>query len=87
MREFFWRRSVFHRVGSFFLAHRTPDRIVDVRDFLTAGEFSLPFDIMCSWIYEDELPISTEFHERLVRLSEILGSRDLIASMGELVTG
>lgn len=65
----------------------SPSVIVDVRDFVTAGEFSLAFDTMCSWIYEDELPISTEFYERLVRLSEDLGSHDLIASMRELVTG
>ncbi|MFC5799038.1 MafI family immunity protein [Streptomyces formicae] len=60
---------------------------VDVRDLLTAGEFALAFDTMCSWIYEDELSISEEYYERLVRLSEDLGSHDLIARMRELVTG
>ncbi len=58
---------------------------VDVRDLLTAGEFALAFDTMCSWIYEDELPISEEYYARLVRLSEDLGSLDLIERMRELV--
>ncbi|WP_329092254.1 MafI family immunity protein [Streptosporangium sp. NBC_01469] len=61
--------------------------VVDVRDLLTAGEFALAFDTMCSWIYEDELSISEEYYAQLVRLSEDLGSRDLIARMRELVTG
>ncbi|MCF6525006.1 MafI family immunity protein [Streptomyces sp. JJ36] len=64
-----------------------PSVTVDVRDLLAAGEFALAFDTMCSWIYEEELPISKEYHERLVRLSEELGSRDLIRRMSELVTG
>ncbi|WP_165989738.1 MafI family immunity protein [Streptomyces sp. YIM 98790] len=64
-----------------------PSVAVDVRDLLTAGEFALAFDTMCSWIYEDELSISEEYYERLVRLSEDLGSRDLITRMRELVTG
>ncbi|MET9710776.1 MafI family immunity protein [Nocardiopsis alba] len=59
----------------------------DVRDFLVAGEFALAFDTMCSWIYEDELSIGEEYHERLVRLSADLGSRDLITRMRELVSG
>ncbi|MFI8214047.1 MafI family immunity protein [Streptomyces werraensis] len=64
-----------------------PSVAVDVRDLLTAGEFALAFDTMCSWIYEDELSISEEYYERLVRLSEDLGSRDLVTRMRELVTG
>ncbi|MGC8922634.1 MafI family immunity protein [Streptomyces sp. PG2] len=64
-----------------------PSVAVDVQDFLAAGEFALAFDTMCSWIYEDELSISEEYYERLVRLSGDLGSRDLIARMCELVTG
>ncbi|MEU9488009.1 MafI family immunity protein [Streptomyces decoyicus] len=60
---------------------------VDVRELLAAGEFALGFDTMCSWIYEDELSISEEYYERLVRLSADLGSRDLIARMRELVSG
>lgn len=65
-----------------------PSVAVDVRDLLTVeAEFALAFDTMCSWIYEDELSISEEYYERLVQLSEDLGSRDLIARMRELVTG
>lgn len=64
-----------------------PSVAVDVRDLLTVSEFALAFDTMCSWIYEDELSISEEYYERLVQLSEDLGSRDLIARMRELVTG
>lgn len=59
---------------------------VDVRDFLAAGEYWLAFDTMCSWIYEDELPITEEFYEQVVLLSEDLGSRDLVARMGELLS-
>lgn len=64
-----------------------PSVAVDVRDLLVAGEFALAFDTMCSWIYEDELPIGEDYYERLVRLSEDLGSRDLIMRMRELVNG
>lgn len=64
-----------------------PSVAVDVRDLLAAGEFSLAFDTMCSWIYEDELSISEEYYERLARLSGDLGSRDLIMRMRELVHG
>ncbi|MYR57312.1 MafI family immunity protein [Streptomyces sp. SID625] len=56
-------------------------------DLLVVGEFALAFDTMCSWIYEYELSIGEECHERLVRLSRDLGSRDLITRMRELVTG
>jgi hypothetical protein len=63
-----------------------PTVAVDVRDLLVAGEFALAFDTMCSWIYEDELSISEEYYEQLVRLSGDLGSRDLVARMRELVT-
>ncbi|MER5263900.1 MafI family immunity protein [Actinosynnema sp. NPDC002837] len=64
----------------------TPSVIVDVRDFLKVGEYGLAFHLMCSWIYEDELPISAEFHRRLVRLSEELDSRDLVLNMAELIS-
>ncbi|MEU4762470.1 MafI family immunity protein [Actinosynnema sp. NPDC023794] len=63
-----------------------PSVIVDVRDFLKVGEYGLAFHVMCSWIYEDELPISAEFHRRLVRLSEELDSRELVVNIGELVS-
>ncbi|MFH9771432.1 MafI family immunity protein [Streptomyces luteogriseus] len=32
--------------------------MTDVRDLLSHGEEALAFDAMCSWIYEDALPIT-----------------------------
>jgi hypothetical protein len=63
----------------------TPSVIVDVRDFLRVGEYGLAFHVMCSWIYEDDLPIGVEYYRRLVRLSAELGSGDLVVRMRELV--
>ena len=64
----------------------TPSVIVDVHDLVAVGEYDPAFHVMCSWIYEDDLPISAEFHRRLVHLSAELGSRDLVAAMSELVS-
>lgn len=57
----------------------------DVRDLMTAGEFALAFDTMCSWIYDDSLPVEREYHARLVAAAETLGSRELVTRIGELV--
>lgn len=64
----------------------TNDAVIrDVRELLDAGEFGLAFDTMCSWIYEDDLPISEEYHSRLVRTSETMGSAALVENMRELM--
>lgn len=59
--------------------------IEDVRDLLTAGELPLAFDTMCSWIYEDELTISKEYHNRLLMASKEMGSRALVERLYEMV--
>ncbi|MFE6614019.1 MafI family immunity protein [Amycolatopsis sp. NPDC057786] len=64
----------------------TNDAVIrDVRELLDVGEFGLAFDTMCSWIYEDDLPISEEYHSRLVRMSETMGSAALVENMRELI--
>jgi hypothetical protein len=40
--------------------------IADVRHLMSIGEEELAFDTMCSWIYEDALPITSAYYESLV---------------------
>ncbi|GAA4887831.1 hypothetical protein GCM10023237_01280 [Streptomyces coeruleoprunus] len=40
--------------------------VTDVRDLLSHGEEALAIDTMCSWIYEDALPITREYHASLI---------------------
>lgn len=62
------------------------DVIEDIRESVAAGELWLAFDTLCSWIYEDDLPISSAYHRRLVELSADLGSESLVADLAELVS-
>ncbi|GHC74515.1 hypothetical protein GCM10007079_08830 [Nocardiopsis terrae] len=59
--------------------------VEDVEDFLVAGEYSLAFDTMCSWIYEDGLPVSSPYYRRLVIMSKEMGSERLVEKIGTLV--
>ncbi len=63
-----------------------PEVISDIRELLEAGEYALAFDTMCSWIYEDDLRISLSYYGRLVRASEIMGSKRLVGNIRELVS-
>ncbi|MFD9487016.1 MafI family immunity protein [Streptomyces sp. NPDC059991] len=62
------------------------DVIADVRHLLAVGEEELAFDTMCSWIYEDSLPISSEYYGRLVAAAQELGTLKSADKLDELVT-
>ncbi|WP_221761134.1 MafI family immunity protein [Kibdelosporangium aridum] len=59
--------------------------IKDVRELTLAGEYGLAFDTLCSWIYEDELPIEAAYYDRLRNASIEFGARELVDRLGELV--
>ena len=59
--------------------------IQDVRESIRAGEVSLAFDILVSWLYEDTLPISPQFYEELVVMTEVLYMEEWNEKLRELV--
>ncbi len=58
---------------------------VDVREFVAAGELELAFDLLCSWIYEDELEIDRAYHSRLVELTDVMVATEIVAELSALV--
>ncbi|MET9670635.1 MafI family immunity protein [Streptomyces sp. NPDC006475] len=48
--------------------------ITNVRHMLLRGEEALTFDTMCSWIYEDDLPITHRYLDRLVAVTDEMGT-------------
>ncbi|MGW0394505.1 MafI family immunity protein [Streptomyces sp. NPDC003042] len=44
--------------------------VTDLRHLLSHGEEALAFDTMCSWIYEDALPITRQYHAALVAMAD-----------------
>ncbi|MFB7333805.1 MafI family immunity protein [Streptomyces adustus] len=59
--------------------------ITDVRHLLWHGEEVLAFDTMCSWIYEDALPINRQYHARLVALAEEMDTPRSVQRLDELL--
>lgn len=59
--------------------------ITDVRHLLAHGEWELAFDTMCSWIYEDALPITPQYHARLVAMAEEMGTPGSVERLDELL--
>ncbi|KUN74945.1 MULTISPECIES: MafI family immunity protein [Streptomyces] len=59
--------------------------IADVRHLMSVGEEELAFDTMCSWIYEDSLPISSAYYERLVSTAQELGTPKSADRLDELI--
>ncbi|MGW2681513.1 MafI family immunity protein [Streptomyces sp. NPDC001436] len=59
--------------------------ITDVRHLLSHGEEALAFDTMCSWIYEDALPITREYHTSLVALADERGTPRSVRNLDELL--
>jgi hypothetical protein len=59
--------------------------VADVRHLMSVGEEELAFDTMCSWIYEDALPITPAFYDRLVAAAEEMGIRKSTDRLDELV--
>jgi hypothetical protein len=58
----------------------------DIKESVQAGELSLAFDTLCSWLYEDSLPISRAFYERLTSLAAELEEPRAVQKMHELIT-
>jgi hypothetical protein len=59
--------------------------IDDVRHLLGVGEEGLAFDTMCSWIYEDALPITANYYECLVSAARDLGTPRSVDKLDELI--
>ncbi|MET9116048.1 MafI family immunity protein [Streptomyces longwoodensis] len=59
--------------------------ITDVRHLLFHGEEALAFDTMCSWIYEDALPVTRRYLARLVALAGEMGTPRSVARLDELL--
>ncbi|MET7964236.1 MafI family immunity protein [Micromonospora zamorensis] len=61
------------------------DVVEDVRHLMSVGEEELAFDTMCSWIYEDSLPITSAYHDRLVAAARELGTLNSVNKLDELI--
>ncbi|MGV4927974.1 MafI family immunity protein (plasmid) [Streptomyces sp. BHT-5-2] len=59
--------------------------ITDVRHLLSHGEEALAFDTMCSWIYEDDLPITRQYHARLVAMADEMDTPRSVQRLDELL--
>ncbi|MFC9590040.1 MafI family immunity protein [Streptomyces sp. NPDC056944] len=59
--------------------------ITDVRHLLSHGEEALALDTMCSWIYEDDLPITRHYHARLVAMADEMDTPSSVHRLDELL--
>ncbi|MFL1906107.1 MafI family immunity protein [Streptomyces tauricus] len=59
--------------------------ITDVRHLLSHGEEALAFDTMCSWIYEDALPVTRRYLARLVALVDEMATPRSVQRLDELL--
>lgn len=62
-----------------------PDVIRDIRESLAVGEEGLAFDTLCSWIYEDALPIDRSYHARLASIADDMESTGIVDRLRELI--
>lgn len=49
------------------------------------SEEALAFDTMCSWIYEDALPITRHYHARLVAMADEMDIPRSVQRLDELL--
>lgn len=63
----------------------SPSAIGDIRDFITAGEYGLAFDTLCSRLYEDKHQITRAYFERLQAAGKSLYLPRSADGLGELV--
>lgn len=64
----------------------TSDEVIaDVRHLMSVGEEKLAFDTMCSWIYEDALPITRDYYMRLVSGADELAMQKSVRKLDELI--
>ncbi|MEU8867596.1 MULTISPECIES: MafI family immunity protein [Streptomyces phaeochromogenes group] len=59
--------------------------IDDVHHLMNVGEEALAFHTMCSWIYEDELPITSVYYQRLVIAAQEIGESSSVDRLDELI--
>ncbi|MFG3369509.1 MafI family immunity protein [Streptomyces sp. NPDC090032] len=59
--------------------------IMDVHHLLSHGEEALAFYTMCSWIYEDTLPITRQYHARLPAMADEVGTPRSVQRLDELL--
>ncbi|WP_405487321.1 MafI family immunity protein [Streptomyces sp. NBC_00096] len=59
--------------------------IEDVHHLLGVGEEGLAFHTMCSWIYEDELPITSAYYQRLMAAAQEVGDSTSVDKLDELI--
>ncbi|MCD0446386.1 MafI family immunity protein [Glycomyces sp. A-F 0318] len=59
--------------------------IDDVRDLVHAGEEVLGFELLCSWLFEDDLAITQAYYGRLVAAAEELDAPEPIRRLDELI--
>ncbi|MEV7459440.1 MafI family immunity protein [Streptomyces rubiginosohelvolus] len=65
---------------------RREDVVKNVREFLMVGEYSLAFDTLCGWIYEDDLAISPAYHARLRKVAGDMDAVELVEDLRALIT-
>jgi hypothetical protein len=59
--------------------------IEDVQMLVRVGEEEIAFDTMCSWLFEDDLAITHEYHDRLIAAAQELHTSEAIRRLDELV--
>lgn len=64
---------------------RRGEVIDDVLDLIRAGEEGLALELICSWIYEDDLAIGVEYFRSLEVIAKELGLEAVVRSLTELV--
>jgi hypothetical protein len=57
----------------------------DVTELVRVGEVGLAFDTLCSWLYEDDLPISRPFYEQLRSVATELEQPQAVDRLDEMV--
>ncbi|MCM2419636.1 MafI family immunity protein [Streptomyces sp. RKAG293] len=63
----------------------SPKVLASIDVLLGAGEEVEAFDMLCSWIYEDELPIAREYYARIVAAADMLGTPGSAERLDELL--
>jgi hypothetical protein len=57
----------------------------DIREFVRVGEVGLAFETLCEFLYEDTLPISRAYYNRLAAMAAELEDRKSLERLDELI--
>jgi hypothetical protein len=60
--------------------------IEEIKEYLSVGEPTLAFETLCTWLYEDRLPISRAYYERLASMAEEVYAQGYMARLDELIS-